>query len=73
MVGCDETFCAFVGNVDEVFFATTALSDAAIARIYACGIDGSRCRCNSSSYATCGFATAAACSNLPSCNSTTPP
>lgn len=73
MVGCDVTSCAFVGNVDEVFYATTALSDAAIARIYACGIDGSRCRCNSSSYATCGFATPATCLSLPSCNSPTPP
>ena len=74
MLGCNEPgYCAFAGNMDEVFFATTALSNAAIGRIYACGIDGSRCRCNSSSYATCGFATAAACSSLPACNSTTPP
>jgi hypothetical protein len=74
MLGCNEVgYCAFTGNMDEVFWATSALSDGAIGRIYACGIDGSRCRCNSSSYATCGLATAAACSTLPACNSTTPP
>jgi hypothetical protein len=74
MLGCNEPgYCAFQGNMDEVFWSTSALSDAAINRIYACGIDGSRCRCSGSAYATCGFASVTSCGNLPSCNSTTPP
>jgi hypothetical protein len=74
MLGCNEPgYCAFQGNMDEVFWTTSALGDAAINRIYACGIDGSRCRCNGSAYAACGFASLTSCGNLPACNSTTPP
>jgi len=75
LLGCNEPdYCSFIGNMDEVFFATSALIDADINRIYACGIDGSRCRCDGPTYANCGF-TAISCANanLPPCNSPTPP
>jgi hypothetical protein len=69
MIGCNETWgCSLTGNVDEVFFATSALSDVDVHRIYACGIDGSRCRCNGSSYASCGLLQSAGCPMLPGCN-----
>jgi hypothetical protein len=72
MLGCKEnSSCAFIGNMDEVFFTPSALADYDINRIYACGIDGSRCRCSSSSYLNCGYAHPL-CSNLPLCSSTTP-
>ena len=72
MLGCDVSFCAFIGNMDEVFYATTALPDVAINRIHACGIDGSRCRCSGTAYASCGFAQSCASPALPFCNSPTP-
>jgi hypothetical protein len=72
MLGCNENgYCAFIGDMDEVFFTPSALADYDVNRIYACGIDGSRCRCSSSSYYYCGFANPL-CSNLPLCSSTTP-
>jgi hypothetical protein len=49
----------FVGQMDEVFFVRRQLSAAGIARIYACGIDGAKCRCDpegGSSYVYCGRA-----------------
>jgi hypothetical protein len=74
LLGCNEPgYCAFQGNMDEVFWTTSALSDAAINRIYACGIDGSRCRCNGSAYAACGFASITSCGNLPACGAGSPP
>ena len=55
MIGCNESWgCSLTGNTDEVFFATSALSDVDVHRIYACGIDGSRCRCNGTSFSTAG-------------------
>jgi len=72
MLGCNESgYCAYQGNMDEVFFATSALSDAAINRIHACGIDGSRCTCSGTGYSTCGFAQS--CIPLPQCNLSSPP
>jgi len=71
IVGCDVDFCKFLGNVDEVFYETSALTDADVNRIYACGIDGSRCRCNGASYTSCGFAQSS-CANMPPCNAAAP-
>jgi hypothetical protein len=74
LLGCNEPgYCAFQGNMDEVFWTTSALSDAAINRIYACGIDGSRCRCNGTTYSACGFASNTSCGNLPACTAAAPP
>jgi len=72
-IGCNETWgCSLTGNVDEVFFATSALSDVDVHRIYACGIDGSRCRCNGTSYVNCGLLQSASCPMLPGCNAAVP-
>jgi hypothetical protein len=74
MIGCNEPgYCALQGNADEVFFEASALTDADVLRIYSCGIDGSRCRCNSTGgYSSCGFIGQGNCSLLPSCNTATP-
>jgi hypothetical protein len=60
IIGYNEgDYGAFVGNADDVFFTRAALSDEQIFRIYACGIDGARCRCQAGSpaaYSTCGYA-----------------
>jgi len=71
MIGCDQSWRQLLGNVDEVFFTRAALSNADVNRIYACGLDGSRCRCNGASYASCGFAQSCA-NNLPACNAAAP-
>ena len=74
MIGCNEAgYCALQGNADEVFWATSALPDYDVLRIYACGIDGSRCRCDGSGsgYANCGFLQGG-CGLLPACNAATP-
>jgi hypothetical protein len=73
MIGCNESWgCSLTGNADEVFFATSALSDVDVHRIYACGIDGSRCRCNGAAYTNCGFLQSASCPMLPACNAAVP-
>lgn len=76
----DGNYGVFVGNADDVFFTRAALTDEQIYRIYACGIDGARCRCQAASptkYATCGFAQngAAACpsTSLTPCNASLAP
>jgi hypothetical protein len=64
----------YKGKMDEVFFIKQALSDAAIARIWACGVNGSRCRClldDASAYADCGRA-APDCDALPPCDAPMP-
>jgi hypothetical protein len=72
MIGCNEAgYCALQGDVDEVFFETSALPDYDVLRIYACGIDGSRCRCNGALYVNCGFLQGS-CGLLPACNTSTP-
>ena len=68
MLGCDQTYCGFAGNMDEVFFTRSALDDAHVNRIYACGIDGNRCRCSGSGYVSCGYAAPSGCLNLPTCD-----
>jgi len=68
MLGCDQAYCGFAGNMDEVFFTRTALDEQHINRIYACGIDGSRCRCSGMGYVTCGFAGPSGCTNIPYCD-----
>jgi len=75
MIGCNEPgYCALQGDVDEVFFETSALTDLDVLRIYSCGIDGSRCRCNSTGtgYQTCGFLGPGNCGLLPPCNMASP-
>jgi hypothetical protein len=64
VLGCiptDEVSCApYVGNMDEVFFVNKALDDTQIGRIFACGIDGTHCRCKKDApteYESCGRAT----------------
>jgi hypothetical protein len=62
------------GLMDEVFIVPRALSDAAIQRIWACGIEGSLCECNPddpTSYTSCGRASGS-CGALPACNATEP-
>lgn len=64
----------FPGHIDEVFFSSGLLSDAAIARIHACGVDGSGCSCSATdptAYASCGRAPPE-CAGLPPCNRPTP-
>ena len=72
MLGCNEgSDCDFVGNLDELFFADQALTDAQVLRLYACGIDGARCSCqggNAAAYASCGLLSS--CAALPPCNQT---
>jgi hypothetical protein len=68
MLGCDQTYCGLTGNMDEVFFTRSALDDAHVNRIYACGIDGNRCRCSGSGYVSCGYAAPSGCVNLPTCD-----
>ena len=55
-------------------YVRQALPDAAIQRIWACGIDGSRCSCrrdDPSTYASCGRAEPA-CASLPPCDQAQP-
>lgn len=58
--------------MDEVFFTKSALDDAHVSRIHACGIDGARCRClagNPAAYANCGFAGSSCASGaITACN-----
>jgi hypothetical protein len=64
----------YQGEMDEVFFVKQPLSDAAIARIWACGIDGTRCRCrldDPATYTDCGRASPT-CDALPPCDAATP-
>jgi hypothetical protein len=65
---------SFTGQMDEVFYVNTALSDGAIVRIWACGLDGSVCRCNAddpSQYEHCGRAHPG-CGALIACNQPSP-
>ena len=68
MLGCNQTYCGLTGNMDEVFFTRSALDDQHVNRIYACGIDGNRCRCSGSGYVSCGYAASSGCSNMPLCD-----
>lgn len=64
----------FTGQMDELFFVDRSLSDDAIVRIWACGIDGSQCRCRTdqpSQYEHCGRAEPA-CSALIACDTPAP-
>jgi hypothetical protein len=64
-----------VGEVDEVFVHAGRLGDAAIRRIWACGIDGCRCSCNPddpAQFVSCGRA-APDCAGLPPCHIGSPP
>lgn len=61
----------FEGYVDEVFVIDKVLTAQQVRRIYACHIDGSRCRCNGDLYAFCGPAEPD-CSGLPDCNAPPP-
>jgi hypothetical protein len=68
--------CGFTGEMDEIFYADEALSDEAIGRIYACGIDGRHCQCagdGSGVYVSRGRAEAdAGASALPPCGAPGP-
>jgi len=62
------------GQMDEVFFHGAPLDDASIRRMWACGVDGSKCRCdgdNSSDYADCG-SVGADCNSLAPCDTSAP-
>jgi len=64
-----------LGVLDETFFATGALSDAAIRRVYACGITGVGCTCNPADptvFSDCGRLKPG-CGNMGPCNAGTPP
>jgi hypothetical protein len=64
----------YAGQVDEAFFINEDLSDAAVRRIYACGIAGTGCACDPnewSSYTDCGRAEPN-CAALPPCDAPTP-
>lgn len=61
---------SFRGEADEVFFSAQPLSDASILRIWACGIDGSLCRCEPEmpeEYEYCGRLLMQ-CGELPDCD-----
>jgi hypothetical protein len=64
----------FVGDMDEIFFVNSDLSTSSIRRIYACGVDGLRCRCDpadTSTYLDCG--PVAVCgTDLPPCDQAAP-
>lgn len=62
----------FAGLVDEAFVINAALTEEAIARIRACGIDGSGCTCNGAEYVNCGHASSDGCMNLQDCDDTAP-
>lgn len=62
----------FNGQLDEVFFIKRALTDAQIARIWACGVNGRACACsatNPAAYETCGTVANCAVAPFPACNS----
>lgn len=64
----------FDGQMDDVFVVMSALSDEAIARIAACGIDGAKCLCNPDTpiaYLDCGEAQPS-CASLAACDSAAP-
>ncbi|MEM1034268.1 MAG: LamG-like jellyroll fold domain-containing protein [Myxococcota bacterium] len=59
---------------DDVFVTDLVLTEAAIRRIWACGVDGSNCRCDPADrrdYTDC--AAAVDCASLPPCDLETPP
>jgi len=56
-------------DIDEVFVTKAKLSDTSVRRIYACGLDGTRCECDQDDpalYANCGR-------RHPSCDGALPP
>lgn len=70
----DAPGSGFEGFIDEAFVYAGVLSGAAVRRIYACGIDGSRCECDEAApaqYAHCGDAHPA-CDMLVPCNQPSP-
>jgi len=73
-VPTDEPGSGFEGLIDEAFVYAGVLSQAAVRRIHACGIDGSRCECDEAvpaAYAHCGNAHPA-CDMLDPCNKPSP-
>jgi hypothetical protein len=74
-LGCDQVSCALVGNADEVFHFGGSMDDAVIARLWACGVDGSLCRCRAedpTTYESCGRAEPDCSLALPACNAMAP-
>jgi hypothetical protein len=70
----NATAAPYGGFIDEVFFTTEALDEASVRRIWACGIAGDRCQCDSdnpTAYALCGEAEPS-CGSLPACNALAP-
>lgn len=64
------------GYVDEIFVHGGALTDAALCRICACGVDGLLCTCDGTAFATTGrrVTSCGSCSlSGLSCNAATPP
>jgi hypothetical protein len=69
-----EADWGFDGLLDEVFVVMGALSDDAVARIAACGVDGKKCICDPVTpigYLDCGEEQPS-CSSLPPCDSAAP-
>jgi hypothetical protein len=62
------------GQFDEIFFIDSALTDAQVLRVVACGIDGTLCACDRvdlAAYASCGRIDRD-CAALPPCNAPPP-
>ena len=70
-VGSDSPSYRFDGVIDELFVSdNTDLTPLLIRKIWACGADGSLCRCladETSSYLNCGRAEPDGCGELPEC------
>jgi len=65
----------FEGALDEIFFTKALLSDTAVRRIYACGIDGAMCECDPdepAKYTDCGRRHPDCDATLPPCDQATP-
>jgi len=63
------------GELDEVFITKQALSDAAVRRIYACGLDGAKCACDQNDptkYENCGRRHPDCEGPLPPCDQSSP-
>ena len=65
----------FEGLIDDLFFVNRPIDDDSIERIWACGIDGSGCRCDATGangYQHCGRADPGLCSALTPCDQDQP-
>jgi len=75
VAGGEENGATYQGNLDELWCAAGAWSDASICRVCSCGLRGEQCTCSGTSYVITGR-NASACGSctLPAdCSAATPP